>query len=62
MRMAVERSQTAEDRYMAQVLHLTEELKKVHLYFELEKTETANKLQGMNEVIDGLKNVLAGGL
>ncbi len=51
MRMAVERSQTAEDRYMSHVNHLTDELKRVHLHFELEKTETASKIQGMNEVI-----------
>ena len=35
MKMAIERSQTAEDRYMARVEHLTQELKRVDYGFEV---------------------------
>ena len=37
MRMAIERSTTAEDRYMAHVTHLTDELKRIDQTLELEK-------------------------
>ena len=54
MRLAVERSQTAEDMYMSHVRHLAEELKRVDFMVEGDKLENAKILKNANEMISQL--------
>ncbi len=54
MRLAVERSQTAEDMYMSHVRHLADELKRVDFTFESEKLENSKIIKNATDMINQL--------
>lgn len=54
MRLAVERSQTAEDMYMSHVRHLADELKRVDFMVEGDRLENAKIFKNANEMISQL--------
>lgn len=52
MRLAVERSQTAEDMYMSHVKHLADELKRVDFMVEGDRLENAKIFKSATDMIN----------